>query len=103
MQLTVSQSGDAVSGTLQVFRDNAVSGTVTGHLSDIRSLSVTGTLQAPNGQEGAEQDVVSSWATVVDESLRAQSGQFNLERHFTNAFGPQVLLVSCQIITLTRQ
>lgn len=94
LRMTLDQSGSSLSGELASFE--TVKGTVTASIDVNSTLVVAGTIPYEGGEVA-----VNTWNTTVTDS--DMSGTYVLTQKFTNAFGPQVLKETFEIVKCSRQ
>ena len=92
--IVLSQIHDGVFGTAILFASPAV-GSIAGTLTETSSLTISGRLM---DSDGGTEELMSWTSTIIEGGI---AGTFQVTHRFTNAFGPQVLVYTCEISSLT--
>jgi hypothetical protein len=102
VQLTVVQTDDVASGLLRLFADPAtVIGPIAGTVDETGVLTLTGSLA---GGAEAGQATINDWkASASGSSIDTMVGQFTMTSTFNNIEGPQVLVNTCDRLSLSKQ
>jgi len=95
IRASLIQEHDAYSGTTTLFENPTQSGAITGKVNDSNQLTLAGRLAG----DSITSEFVS-WSSTFDSN--GMTGQFALDQRFGNAFGQQILIYQCEILSLRR-
>jgi len=99
IRLELTQQRNAISGSVALYSDLRILGSVTGWVDGNGTLVLDGTYSI---EEQSFQGRLYNWDSHLDSSGH-MAGSFAANEHFTNAFGPQVMEYRNTVSGLTRR
>lgn len=93
MSLTLTQTHNRIEGTMDAIPTNPRTGRLEGTIRPDASIVLNGTIA-----NSEKTDVITDWQTKITDA--GLVGRFKIREQFTNAFGPQILIIEFDLVNV---